>query len=67
MYGRGLKLRESLYCLQSQKITNKTNSTTPVIKNLLYLMPRALAKKCGKLISIKLVLRNICAKAMKVN
>ena len=30
-------------------------------------MPRALAKKCGKLISIKLVLRNIYAKAMKVN
>ena len=55
---RGLKLQESLYCLQSEKVVNKTNFTASIIKSLPYSTPRALAKICEKLISRKLILRD---------
>ena len=41
--------------MQCEKNTKQTNSTTSVIKSLVYSTPRALGKVCGKLVSKKLV------------
>ena len=46
----------SSYCLQSEKVINKTNFTTSMVKILPYQTLRAMVKVCGKLISRKLVL-----------
>ena len=43
--------RENLFSILRQKNISKANSTTPVIKNLLYPTPGALTKVCAKEIS----------------
>ena len=65
-YDWGLKLQEFLYSLESDKIINKTNSIIkqnklPSLKPNLFNSStlRALDKVCGKLISRKLVLRDV--------
>ena len=57
--GKRINLKNSFYCIPTEKLSAVKNSIVLLIEKLLYTTARELGKACGNLVSTKFVLGDI--------